>query len=83
MTSKNKSDAKNIAEAIDKLLSVDSRNATLRGARRNIRLIIEAIEELREVSVDISSLRLRLDELLKIWERKWFLAHGAGRKEDD
>jgi hypothetical protein len=67
------SDANKINKAIGDLSSIDSRAATLKGAEENIRAIVAAVDEVRELSVDTTALRLKLVELLKIQEKKWYL----------
>ncbi len=67
------SDADRVAKAIDLLMLVDTNAGTRRVAEDNIKLILQAIEEVRMLSIDAPALRTGLDELLKVWERKWYL----------
>lgn len=65
-------DAEKIYEAINEISKINSYASTRKDAEDNIERILEAIDELLEVSIDISSVRLKLDELLMIWEKKWY-----------
>src|SRR5574341_267152 len=71
---KSVTDADLIAKVIDHLLLVNADAANRNDAEDNIRHIIQAIDEARKLSVDISSIRIELDELLMIWQKKWYLA---------
>ncbi len=82
ITTTSRKDARRIEESIDKLQSIDRRGTRLETARNNIQAIIEATEELSNLSIDISAIRLELDELLKIWEKKWSLSYESRQKED-
>lgn len=45
-------------------------------AQLNIDNILTALKELNKVSIDVSDIRLKLDELLKIWQKQWSLLLG-------
>lgn len=66
-------DANLITKAVGQLQSVNASAANRREAEDNIRYIVQALDEVRKVSIDVSALRSELDELLKIWEKKWYL----------
>ncbi len=83
ITTTNTHDAERLAESIEKLQSLDVRSETRKNAKRNIQEIIEAAEKLKKLSIDTSAIRLKLDELLKIWERKWYLAKGPWKQGGD
>ncbi len=62
-----------VVAVIDRLLLIDVSAANRKQSEDNIRHIIEAIDELRKISTDVSGIRIELDQLLKIWEKKWYL----------
>jgi hypothetical protein len=78
-------DAGRIADVIRRLSGVRPEDASAKQAETNIKWILSAAESLRQISVDTKEIRLKLDELLKIWERKWYVArsHSEGSSEDD
>jgi len=59
--------------AIQNLLQINANAMTRKDAEENIKSILNAIGEIRKISFDASETRLKLDELLKIWEKKWYL----------
>jgi len=66
-------DKDHINDAIEELNEINQNASNRKDAENNIEKITEAIEELKKVSINISDVRLKLDELLKIWEKKWYL----------
>jgi hypothetical protein len=60
-----------IKEAIEKLSEIDVNASKRKQGERNIRKIVSAVKEILKLSFDSSGIRLRLDELLKLWEAKW------------
>lgn len=66
-------DADLITKAVIQLQLVNASAANRKEAEDNIRNIVQAIEEVRKLSVDMSGLRAELGELLKVWEKKWYL----------
>ncbi len=73
ITMPNGADAERIANAINDLSRVVNDASSKKEAEENIRNIVKATDEVRKLSLDTTALRLKLDELLKIWEKKWFL----------
>ena len=70
-----KADADHVTNALADLnLIKDYAGVTKTDAQNNINHILSALSELGKVSVDVSAIRLELDELLKIWQAKWNLA---------
>lgn len=69
-------DQERVNEAIKYLEKVQARAvATREDAEKNIHDILKAIDKLLPVaSADVSSVRLMLDELLKVWEGWWCYA---------
>jgi Tol biopolymer transport system component/flagellar hook assembly protein FlgD/fibronectin type 3 domain-containing protein len=72
----NHEDAEKAQEALEHLHKIRPETSGRCRTEENISRILEAIEEIRKLSVDTRSLRLQLDELLKMWEKKW---HQAGK----
>lgn len=68
-----KKDSEHLKEAMEELSKIVPDPSGRKQADRNIGKILEAAEELRKVSVDVSDIRLKLDELLRIFQKKWFL----------
>jgi hypothetical protein len=69
----NSDDADKIAGTIEILNQINTNATTKKDAENNIKSIVNAIDKIRKVSSDVSDIRLKLDELLKIWEKKWYL----------
>lgn len=69
----NASDADRITQAIADLSAISANVSNRKEAEQNIRLITNATDEIRKLSLDISDVRLKLGELLKIWQKKWSL----------
>lgn len=69
----NTEDADRVVKAIENLSSINTNASSKKEAEQNIRFIIKAINEVRSLSFDASEIRLKLDELLKVWEMKWYL----------
>ncbi len=67
------SDAEWINEAIDALHQVSDNISSRKEAESNLKLIIKATDEIKKLSMDVKSIRLKLGELIKIWEKKWYL----------
>ncbi len=67
------SDAETINEAIDALHRVNANASTGKEAEDNLKFIIKATDEIKKLSMDVASIRLKLSELIKIWEKKWYL----------
>jgi hypothetical protein len=63
-----------IAKAIDSVLQVTRSASTRKEIESNIRYIVTAIDAVRMLPVDAASIRRDLGELLKFWEKKWYLA---------
>jgi len=77
-------DQKRIETALKELGKIKSEASKKKDADKNIKRILKAVKELRKVkSVDISEIRLRLDELLKIWQAKWTMLPGKVELEED
>jgi Tol biopolymer transport system component len=72
MTPANADDGMKIADAVDILYRIEPVVSSANQAERNIRAIIDATNRVRGLSVNCEEHRLKLDELLKIWERKWY-----------
>ncbi len=70
-------DAGLIGSAVKQLKKVDADADDLKDAGKNIGRIIKAIGKVLKLSIDSAELRLKLDEMLKVWERKW---HGLEAK---
>ncbi len=66
-------DADLIAKAVDLLLLVTSDAANRKVAEENIRYVVQAIDEVRKLSIDVSAIRIELDGLLGVWEKKWYM----------
>ncbi|MBI4689682.1 MAG: hypothetical protein HY754_05400 [Nitrospirae bacterium] len=66
-------DAEHINKAIKQLNKINNNAANRKEAENNIENITDAIAELKEVTIDVSQIRLELDEILKIWEKKWWM----------
>ncbi|MBI4690094.1 MAG: hypothetical protein HY754_07480 [Nitrospirae bacterium] len=66
-------DAEHINKAIEKLNKINQNASNRKEAENNIENITDATGKLKEVTIDISAVRTKLDELLKIWEKKWYL----------
>jgi hypothetical protein len=64
-------DQDHISDAIEELNKINQNTSTRKQAENNIGDITDAIGKLKEVSIDVSDIRLKLDELLKIWQKKW------------
>ena len=71
-------DAGRIADVIRRLTEVRPEEVSAKEADDNIKSILAAAESLRQMSIDTKEVRLKLDELLKIWEKKWYVANSAG-----
>ncbi len=63
-----------LAQAIRELNRVDADASDRKSAGRNIERIQKAINMILKLKTDVSGIRLTLDELLRVWERKWYLA---------
>jgi hypothetical protein len=70
---KTASDTDRVGKAIDLLMLVNANAGTRREAENNIKVILQAIDEVRKLSFDAPALRIEFDELLKVWEKKWYL----------
>lgn len=70
----NHRDQKRIRKAIEKLSHINTDASTKWQIENNIWRIILAINDLQKLSFDSSDIRWKLDELLKIWEAKWYQA---------
>ncbi len=66
-------DAARIGKALEELRLINGQASDLKAVEENIRHIINATNEIRKLTVDTVKLRLKLDELIKIWEKKWYL----------
>jgi hypothetical protein len=75
------SDQMRIREMKEKLQSMEIGSTSQRGTAENIHKIIEAIDDLQRLSIDLSTVRLELDEPLKIWERKWSIVRRDERRD--
>lgn len=64
-------DAEYINKATERLNEINQNASNRKDAEKNIEGITDAAGELNKVSMDISDIRLKLDELLKIWQKKW------------
>ncbi len=73
MQAKSVTDADLIAKAVEQLLLLKVNAGNRKEAEDNIRYVIQAIDEARKISSEVTVLRAELDELLKIWEKKWYL----------
>jgi len=73
-----------VEEAAAHLEKVDVTAADRKGAEKNIRRIIKAIDEIMKLPLDTFETRLKLDELMKIWQMKWYaLGRGNEKGKDD
>ena len=63
-----------IARAIDSALQVMRTASTRKEIENNIRYVVAAIDAVRMLPIDAAPIRNDLDELLKFWEKKWYLA---------
>ena len=68
----NEQDAHGIKEIIKNLSSLSEDTERKASAERNIDRILRAIDEARELSIDATEIRLKLDELLRMWAKKWY-----------
>ncbi len=73
MTTSSSEDAEKLADAIEILNQINTNATNKKDAENNIKSIVNAIDKIRKVSSDVSETRLKLDELLKIWEKKWWM----------
>lgn len=74
-------DRKKIAAAMAELHQVRQAASTAQAAEENIEKIVAATNELLGVSSDVHPVRIGLDELLKIWQRKWSLIARKDHRE--
>jgi hypothetical protein len=72
LAAKNRDDAEEITEALTELSSIEVNVSNREVAEENIERITAAIEAMRMLSIDVSDIRLKLDELLRIWQKKWY-----------
>ena len=71
-TAAGKEDALAIFKALDDLRSVNESAGDRKTAEQNIIAILNAIDEVKKSTPAKWRIRLQLDELLKVWGRKWF-----------
>lgn len=69
----NIADAEKITNAVSNLSAINTNASNRKEAEQNIRLITKASDEVRKLTFDATEIRLKLDDLLKTWEMKWFL----------
>ncbi len=62
-----------ITHAIKELNRIDAFASDRKAAEKNIERTRKAIEVITKMTVDVTEIRLTLDELLKVWEKKWYL----------
>ena len=63
-----------VSKAIRLLYRINTGADSRKDAERNIRWILKAADSVRDLPVDVTKIRLDIDELLKIWQKKWYLA---------
>ena len=73
LSANNTADADRITKAVADISVINVNASSRKDAEENIKLITNATDEIRKLSFDISDVRLKLDELLRIWEKKWYL----------
>lgn len=66
------SDAANLHRAIDVISRLDRAAGLRHEMEVNIDRLLLAADLLKALSFDASSVRLKVDELLKVWEAKWY-----------
>jgi len=74
ITTLNIDDAERIDKAMDALLQVNRQASNIKEKEDNLRQILKAADEVRSISIDALTIRLKLDELLRIWETKWYIS---------
>lgn len=78
----NHKDKKRIRKAVEKLSHINTNASTKWQIENNIWRIILAINDVQKISIDSSDIRWKLDELLKVWEAKWYHADYKLKKKD-
>jgi len=78
-----KKDAHKIHAVIEELSKINGNADNRKEAEKNIERITDAVKELKKVSADTSAIRLKLDELLKIWQKKWSLLQESEHHRKD
>jgi hypothetical protein len=76
-----KGDRKRINEALSELCEVRQNAATAEAAKDNLEKLTEAAEEIADLTVTCREVRLKLDELIKIWQRKWYLMKSVEKRD--
>lgn len=73
LSANNTADADRITKAAAGLSAISANASNRKDAEENIKLITNATDEIRKLSFDAPDVRLKLEELLRIWEKKWYL----------
>ncbi len=78
-----KSCGERINQAIRELNRIEAFASDRNAAERNIEHIHRAIERVLKLRMSVTEIRLNLDELLKVWEKKWYLMPSPKDREDE
>ncbi|WP_054694036.1 hypothetical protein [Geotalea toluenoxydans] len=78
---KEKKDRKRVDKALSELYKVLQGAVDRDQAEDNLERILDAAEEVAELTEEPKELRVKLDELMKIWQRKWYLLQDGHPKE--
>jgi len=78
---KEKKDRKRVDKALSELYRAIQEAVDRDQAEDNLERILDAVEEVAELSEEPKELRVKLDELMKIWQRKWYLLQNGHPKE--
>ncbi|HEY6871727.1 MAG TPA: Ig-like domain-containing protein [Geobacteraceae bacterium] len=68
-----------LSDALNQLGKVDLNPADMKGADKGVQAVTGVAREIEGLSTDTTAIRLKLDELLKILEKKWYLLSVKGR----
>ncbi|GAB7025284.1 OmpL47-type beta-barrel domain-containing protein [Geotalea toluenoxydans] len=68
-----KKDRKRVDEALSELYGIRQFVTNRDAAEDNLERIVEAVEEVSELSLEATEIHVKLGELMKIWQRKWYL----------
>lgn len=71
-------DLVHLAELQSRLAQINVKPLTVKDAEKEIESLTRVTDLVRGVSADTASVRLKLDELLKVLERKWYLLSTPG-----
>ena len=75
-------DYEHISFALRELSGIDAAASDRKAAGKNIERITKAIGKIKQVTFDVTQVRLKLDELLRVWEKKWYLMEQAEEHDE-